>query len=131
MARQEPPRYPGKLELVATLDRTRAALSRDLGGMGRAFDLGTQFRRSYATSSWRWLVGALAVGVVAGLRLMPSALSQSAKAPTESKARSGAVWSTLAGIVLRQVLANAAEPAVSRLFGQEIDKWLSAVLRKP
>jgi len=58
MARPESSRLTGKLELVATLDRTRNDLSRDLGGMGRALDLSTQFRRSYAAGSWRWLAGA-------------------------------------------------------------------------
>lgn len=130
MARQEPDRLPGKLELVATLDRTRTALSRDLSGVGRAFDLSTKFRRSYASGSWRWLVGALVVGVAAGFRLLPSGRVPQNR--TDSKEpKNPAVLAGLAGIVLRQVLLHAAQPALSRLLNQEIDKWLSAVLRKP
>lgn len=131
MARPEPARYPGKLELVATLDRTRAALSRDFGGVGRALDLSTQFRRSYASGWWRWLAGALAVGVVAGLRLIPSNPSPTAGKGPEPKPQNGAILANIAGVVLRQLLASAAQPALSRVLGQEIDKWLSAVLRKP
>ncbi len=133
MARPEPARNPSKLELVATLDRTRASLSRDLGGMGRALDLGTRFRRSYASGSWRWLASALVLGVVAGLRFMsPSAPPSSKTAPAaKPSGNGGGMMANLAGVLLRQVLTSAAQPALSRILGQEIDKWLSAVLRKP
>ena len=133
MARPEPDHNPSKLELVATLDRTRGALSRDLGGMGRALDLGTRFRRSYASGSWRWLAGALVVGVIAGLRFMAPSAAPSSKGapPAKPSANGGGIMANLAGVLLRQVLASAAQPALSRILGQEIDKWLSAVLRKP
>jgi hypothetical protein len=132
MARPEPAdRNPTKLELVATLDRTRASLSKDLGGVGRALDLGTRFRRSYASGSWRWLAGALVVGVVAGLRFMAPSSSPSSKSTPAPKAGNSAMLANIAGVLLRQVLTSAAQPALSRILGQEIDKWLSAVLRKP
>jgi len=127
MARQESPRVTGKLELVATLDRTRSELSRDLGGMGRALDLSTQFRRSYASGSWRWLAGALAVGVVAGLRFLPTPKANSSPA----KGNAGPMAAGVAGMILRQLFMSAAQPALTHLLGQEIEKWLSGVLRKP
>ena len=127
MARPESPRPTGKLELVATLDRTRTALSRDLGGMGRALDLSTQFRRSYASGSWRWLAGALAVGVMAGLRFLPAPKANS----SSSKGNAGLMAASVAGMILRQLLTSAAQPALTHFLGQEIEKWLSGVLRKP
>jgi len=145
MARQESDRLPGKLELVATLDRTRAALSRDLGGMGRVLDLSTQFRQSYASGWWKWLVGALALGVVAGLRFVPpvgkgsGTTSRPGSATAASPANNtpprpsgpGPMMANLGGMILRQLVIGAAQPALSRFLGQEIEKWLSAVLRKP
>jgi hypothetical protein len=153
MARQESGRLPEKLELVATLDRTRASLSRDLGGMGRALDLSTQFRRSYAADWWKWLAGALGVGLIAGWGFVPPArkprststrpasaggvngsgseAGPSAKAEDQATSRSRPIMGDLAGTLIRQLLFSAAQPVISQLLGQEIEKWLTRVLRKP
>jgi hypothetical protein len=41
------------------------------------------------------------------------------------------MMANLGGMILRQLVIGAAQPALSRFLGQEIEKWLSAVLRKP
>ncbi len=127
MDHREQPRFPGKIELVATLDQTRAALSRDLGQVGRTLNLSSQFRTSFASGRWRWLVGALVAGVATGI-FLPLGRGKSKSGQSPAPARP--VSSGLLGTVARHLLVIALEPPLVRFVGGQLDNWLRGVLRK-
>jgi hypothetical protein len=129
MALPDSSRLPEKAELIAALDQTRAALTRDFGDVGRTLDLSSRFRSAYASGSWRWLAGAFVAGIVAGITL-PGGKAGGAPPRTPGRPRVPPAATAVLGFLARALFSQAAEPALARLAADQLDKWMNAALRK-
>lgn len=93
MAERDSERQQRKAQLIAELSAARAGVNRDLGRVSvpvrQALGAPARVKTSVRKNAWKWLVGSLVVGIVAGKILRPKRCRE------DSETRSGGIGRSL------------------------------------